>query len=165
LAQLQDAFDGEGTPDPSPLSERWASFRFTVPVASGCGRPAEEEAALKLAAITLAVLGIVLAMALQAPSRDAEALVDGPLVPSATSMESGGTPITIDVPLDGGDQDVTISTTGFDAIELSGTLLVVNCTPACAGEPTPAWSFRRRRRRRIRRRPRSTASPWTAAAA
>ncbi len=66
---------------------------------------------------------------------DAVASVNGALVPSANAMYSGGTPISITIPVGtpNGNDDVNISVTTSSGT-VSGTLVVTACTPNCPGD-------------------------------
>ena len=89
---------------------------------------------LKLVPAVL-LLVVALALGFGQSLKPADALVNGALVPSATQIESGATPITILVPLDGGNEDVTVTILGLDGnANMTGLLLLQGCVPGCPAE-------------------------------
>jgi hypothetical protein len=75
------------------------------------------------------LLFVVFAAGLGQTVRTADAVVTGDPVPDSNQMTSGQAPIEVVVPLDGGNEDVTVSVTGFDQPNLTGMLVVVECSP------------------------------------
>jgi hypothetical protein len=96
---------------------------------------------LKLVPAALLLL-LAVAIGVGQTLKSADAEVSGDLVPSATSMESGATPISILVPLDAVNptDDVTVTILGLDGnANMTGLLLLQGCVPGCpadAGEST-----------------------------